>query len=828
MIDVGFVFMNDQPNTQESTGPRRENEDQPRATPRGARVPGQNSPAYYYGRSPSGTYGYGPGAGYGEAPYYGSGEGGLQSADSILGPMSIGRVIRVVMQKWPSLIVSVLLGLGIGFAYFKTAPVVFSASSVIEMQATRPRVLKTDDVILHDPNTTGTMNEIINTRLAKLRSREVILMVAERVRADFANLKSMADEDLIQMLIWSVDFKPRRMSRLIDITARHSSKEIAQGIANAYAITTEVYSMDENKAASDAGVAWLKATGEAQRRVIEKADDEVLRFRVDNKIDVMENQKRAVDSILLLLNNDLARAEIDQSRGADLLAVLNEIQKGPDKISSLPEIVPRGVEIATAQADLQNAITERDVLLMRFTDKHPDVVQLNNKVDVCRRQFLESVSRARETASANLELMVKQTESLRERTKVNEKMSSELELKLISAKARLEQLQRDREAADMSYRSILRRIEDARLAIDDSSASTRVIEKASLPQRQIAPDPRVAFSTGPLLGLLVGFLFIMVLDRLEDRVTGVSDIERHMSTKVLAMIPRVPHVKRDQLVKLCAEKKFSRFAESFAGLRGLLESPRYIDLTHVILVVSTQPEEGKTVTSCNLAMTYAMSGKKTLLIDFDLRRPRIGRMFHSVTDNDRAHSLVDVLDAGDIQAFDNLPIPSGFENLSLVTSRTSTQISPSTVMGCAAIRSFFEWAREHYEHILVDSPPYGLVSDAVALGSLSDSVILVCRPERSRYRAIRHALRSLLESGARVLGVIVNDIDFKGGGNFGSYDYSRSYGYNHYGRYGRYGYGYGYYPRGTSSDKGQSAPDADGAAADAAASSELDVADEEG
>lgn len=828
----GFEFMNDQQSQDPiATAPEQDATRGARtaAPSAGHRGEGRHAPAYYYGRSPTaGSYGaYGYGAGYGDTPY--GGEEGLQGGDSFLGPMSIGRVIRVVLQKWPSLVVAVLLGLGVGFAYYKTAPVSYRAMSVIEMQAKRSRLLKTDDVILNDPDQSGTLNEIINTRLAKLRSREVILLVAERVRADFPSLKALSDQELIDMLIWSVELKPRRMSRLIDISARHAQPKIAEAIANAYATTAEVYSMDDNRAASDAGVAWLKAKGEEQRRIIEKADQDVLDFRVENQIDVMENQKRAVDSVLLQLNNDLARAEVEQTRFADLLAVLNEIQKDPDKISSLPEVVPRATEIAAAQAALQNAITERDALLMRFTDKHPEVQQASNKVDVCRKQFLEAVYRARETAAANLELMVKQTESLRERTQVNEKLSSELELKLIAAKSRLEQLLRDREAADISYRSILNRVEEARLAIDDSSANIRVIEKAVEPKRQVSPDPRVAFSTGPLLGLLIGFLFIMVLDRLEDRVTGIADIERHMSTKVLALIPRVPHVKRDQLVKLCADKKFSRFAEAFAGLRGFLESPRFNNLTQVVLVVSTQPEEGKTITSSNMAMTYAMAGQKTLLVDFDLRRPRIGRMFETVAgrDQDRSRSLVDVLAAGDASAFDQLPIPSGYENLDLVTSRTSTQISPATVMGSEALKQFFAWARAHYEHVVIDSPPFGLVSDAMALGVLSDAVLLVCRPERSRYRAVRHALRSLLESGARVLGVVINDVDFKSGGSFGGYDYTRSYGYNRYGRYGRYGYGYGYYKRGLEDDDDAARPEADPAGTTAGASSVLDVDDDE-
>ena len=117
--------------------------------------------------------------------------------------------------------------------------------------------------------------------------------------------------------------------------------------------------------------------------------------------------------------------------------------------------------------------------------------------------------------------------------------------------------------------------------------------------------------------------------------------------------------------------------------------------------------------------------------------------------------------------------------------------------------TFFEWARKKYERVIIDSAPFGLVSDALALGMLSDSVIIVCRPERSRYGVVRHALRSLSESGSRILGVVVNDVDFGRSGTFSSYDYGAgAYDYSKYGyggRYGRYGYSSNYYRRNVGS-----------------------------
>ncbi len=789
---------------------------------------------YYYG-SPPAAYG-GDGRAYGAAgygmPYYGGGGGdNNESGDSLLGSLTFARMLRVVTQKWPTLVVAVLLGLGGGFAYYKTAPVSYRAVSTIEMHV-RPGKLMNTEVVLNNPNTQGPTDEIFNTRLAKLRSREVIQMVAERVRADHPNLKELSDEEMYRMLYNGVEFNLQRRSRLVQVIARHENPVIAQGIANAYATTAETFSMEENKEQAESGVAWLMSTAESQKRMIEKADDAMLDFRVANKIDVMENEKRAVDQVLQQLYSELARSESEQTRALELLAVLNMIQNNPERVASLPEIVPRAAEIAAAQQAMQDILAERDAKLMRYTENHPEVQQLNNALEVSRKQYLDAVWRARETAAANLDLINKQTESLREKTTQNEELSSSLEQKIVAARLRMEQLDREREVSDMNYRAILRRMEEARLAYDENAATIKIIEEAAEPRRPISPDPRVAFTTGPVLGLVFGFLFILLLDRLEDRITGTSDIERHMSTKVLALIPHVPRVKRNDLITMSADKKFSRIAEAFAGLRGLLESPRYRQLTQAVLVVSTQPEEGKTVTSCNLAATYALSGQKTLLVDFDLRRPRIGRMFQA--NQGRETSLMDVLATGKPELFDKLPQPSGYDHLDLIVSRPSAHHSPANVMGADIVPRFFAWARERYDRIIVDSPPFGLVSDAVVLGTLSDSVMLVCRPDRSRYRAMRHAIRQFIESGAKLLGVVVNDVDFGRSAAFSNYDYHQyGYGYrNRYGRYGRYGYGYGYgqggyYKRDLGAMADEDDTTAEGDDATAPAFSVLDVDDDE-
>jgi capsular exopolysaccharide synthesis family protein len=303
-----------------------------------------------------------------------------------------------------------------------------------------------------------------------------------------------------------------------------------------------------------------------------------------------------------------------------------------------------------------------------------------------------------------------------------------------------------------------------------------------------------------------------------------------MAARVLALVPHVPRAKRDVLAVMTATRKFSRLAEAFAGLRSLMESPRYQEMSRVVLVVSTQPEEGKTITCCNVSLAYALTGQRTLLVDFDMRRPRLAHVFGLRSTN--PPSLMHVLNENDPSLFGTLPVSSGYPSLDIVTSRSTTQISPASIMGSGIVPQFIKWARENYERVIIDSPPFGLVSDSVVLATLADSVVMVCRPDLSRYRAMRHAIRYLSSAGATVMGVVVNDVDFGRSSYFSNYDY-HTYGYSYTYKYGKYGR---YYTRlaedreTPSTPSGAAAPTPDEAAAAASArptESVLDVDDDE-
>ena len=289
-----------------------------------------------------------------------------------------------------------------------------------------------------------------------------------------------------------------------------------------------------------------------------------------------------------------------------------------------------------------------------------------------------------------------------------------------------------------------------------------------------------------MLSLGLGFLFVLVIDNLEDTVVNLTDIEGRLALKVLAVFPHVRRKRREQVARFLIEDKYSQFSEAVAGLRNLLDSPRYEAFTHCLLVISTQPGEGKTITSTSIAISHAQTGKKVLHVDFDLRRPRLVKVWDLELTQERSFShVLQAANGGEKPDFAKLVNKSAVPGLDVICSLPPEGVSPATIFGSAAVTDFFEWARANYDRIVVDAPPYGIVGDVVSLAAHVDSVIIMCCPDRTHFRPIQYCSRSLTEAGANILGVVVNDVEVS---NVSVFDPSS---HRHYG-YGGYGYGYGY------------------------------------
>lgn len=755
----------------------------------------------YYGSAQTPAY-YGGGS----APYYYGGSGGApggnEDADSLVGTITLGRVLRVIAQRWISVLVFLLIGLVAAFAVYRISPTIYEAKSEFTMDIRRPHGGRGGiaDVGIDMEQFGGTYEEIFNTRLSDWRSDKIVTKIIQQYRANYP-ASTTTERELIETLADS-ELELIRHSRLITIAVRSTTANLAASLANAYAEAIENFTDEENKLRCDKAVAQIHEQVEKQRRQDESVAKQLLDFRTKNKIDDLNSEREILQQSLQKTTADVLEMRTQVTAATEWEKVLRAAQETPENFGALPTAVPRSSEIGEAYTRLQNGKMEMNALLARYTRNHPEVKAHEKKLETIKQEFVDAVSRALATAHGNLAAYKNQLAVFE---KNSEKLRTELALigqKIVSADAGLKQLEQEKEVSSTILTDLMQKENEARIAAEQNNEIVRVGRPALVPTKPVLPNPIIIFSAGAVLSLALGLLFVLVLDHLEDTIVSLQDIEGRLALKVLAVLPHIRRKKREQVAKFIAENKYSQFAEAMAGLRNLLDSPRYQPVSKVLLLMSTQPGEGKTITSCSLAISSAQAGKRTLLVDFDLRRPRLARVWGFKIDLE--HSFSHYLSRKDgARDFASLVMASGIEHLDVVASLPPDNVNPASVMGSQVVPDFFKWARANYDRVIIDSPPFGIVGDVMTLASLVDSVMIMCCPDRTHFKPIQHAARSLGESGATVIGIVVNDVEMgSAGGAFSQSGHSYGYGYGGYGGYRAYGGSYRpYAPRETLQKK---------------------------
>ncbi len=673
------------------------------------------------------------------------------------GGLTPRRVLKILQRKWQPILLVVALGAVGTLFYFMLTTRIYQATSMIEIRLRTPRIMAQsvhEDIGLIQPW------EEFNTRLQKLRGSSMRQHFVAQYREMYPEATE-TDALLEDLFASRAEVRHMRNTNIIVLSAEHPEPELAARVANAYAMGAEFQSVSENRDLSNDAVAWLQEQAEVQRELVAEADARLVAYRAENQIDSLEAERKSAEASILSLNQLSVDLESQMVMLRDVAAMLEAAKEDPQQFTSLPEDIPGRRAISDALLRLDEVTAHRDGLLEKYTQQHPEVLLNSAAVERETERFLQSVERTQRAVAASIDLKVNQIESLRQKLEIQRTRAADLEMEIVKRNSEYNALARERDARERAYTGILRRIEEARLAADEKTFSVRVLERATTPERPIRPSARKVFALGLLLSMMAGFAVGLVTDRFDDRVMSVADIEAGLRLHVLGVVPRVPDAERKDLALASLNASaLGQILDVFATIRSRLNSPQMAQTSKVILMASAAPEEGKTTCSSNFAIICARSKEKTLLVDFDLRPRQKTQIYADAVakykEKGTNHSLLHILADGDPGRFADLPVPGPCENLDIITSQASETHSPAVIIGGRSVRDFIDWARNHYDRIILDVASLGVSDDAFTLSGIADCVVIVCQPNRIRLRAMRHALQQFGNVGANVAGLIVN------------------------------------------------------------------------
>lgn len=336
------------------------------------------------------------------------------------------------------------------------------------------------------------------------------------------------------------------------------------------------------------------------------------------------------------------------------------------------------------------------------------------------------------------------------------------------------ELEREAETSRRIYESLLARLEETQSEAQTQTSNVMVIDSAVPPIRPYKPRPLLNIMVALFVGIVGGVLLAFFIEYLDPTVRIPDDIEKALGLNVFGIIPKVGRSWRRGPAKgelFVAQKGQSTAAESFRAMRtALLVKLRSVTGCRVILVTSANPSEGKSTVSLNLAAAFQQNQLRVLLIDGDLRKPRLHKIFDLPADG----GLADILEhsKGLTKCVHEDIAGLGFDFLTCGAHSEK----PTEILGSEQMRAALEIMKKAYDIIIIDTPPFLAVADVAVLNEYADAVVIVAKYHSTHRRHLKDVRRHFAERGAKVMGVVINQVSVR----------EKDYYYNQY-----YYYGYG-------------------------------------
>ncbi|HTP10126.1 MAG TPA: polysaccharide biosynthesis tyrosine autokinase [Anaerolineae bacterium] len=323
-----------------------------------------------------------------------------------------------------------------------------------------------------------------------------------------------------------------------------------------------------------------------------------------------------------------------------------------------------------------------------------------------------------------------------------------------SKESELARLQTELAQLRQSLAYLLQSYENIRLAEAQSTSNIVVVEPATLPTSPVRPRTFQNTLLGALVGLMLSVGLVFLIEYLDDRIRSPEQIDKVLRLPVVGLIAKMGNgyhgTGKHRLIAVREPR--SPVVEAFRSLRTNIQFAGVDQPIRTLLVTSAGPSEGKSTVAANLAVVMAQTGLKVALIDADLRRPTLHKLFNQINRS----GLTDMI-LRDPSQWSGLAIASGVPNLSLLLSG-SLPPNPSELLGSKRMRQLLDHLHQSYDMVIIDAPPLLPVTDALVLSSLTNGVLLVIDYGSTRIGEAVHGKTQLDQSGARILGVVMNKI----------------------------------------------------------------------
>lgn len=718
---------------------------------------------------------------------------------------------HVLMKRRLVAVLAISATVAMTFMYTERQPKVYRAAASIIVEHRSPSVLSAvKEVIELGSGSYWSTTEYLKTQLEVLKSRQIAKRVVDRLGlamderflglADQAltpkqKLERMAKMDAVRRLMDSVEANLKIDSRVIILSVDHTDPTMAADIVNTLAEAYRDQNLEYRKQVIREANDELREMTESLRAEKDEAERRMLTFERKHGIGSLESRQKAVEARILSLNEKFTQANIDRinfesSRVREELAEwiqsLEAILASRDIASTSYSKVVESPEVQSLRAQLITYQVKEKEIERQYGEKHPALQAVKDQRRLVRRSLRDTVERILRADHTELKRKLGEEEDklaevldteqglLKElrASREEENALKRVQLEYEPLKSRLEEITK-------VHDNVRDRFQETTLSAQVETNNVRVQDYAVQPERPIKPNYRFNLIAGLILGILMAVGAAYFAESLDNTLRDRSDVEAIPGLYFLGILPSIRRT-----IHAVGTSAYSRERDLYPfyhpkssaaeHLRSIQTNLLYNDPNkrpRVFLVVSPNPREGKTTLAIHTGVIFATSGLRTVLVDTDMRRPRVHKAFDATPKNGGVAAYL--IQGGDVGNFINrTEVP----NLDLLGCGIRPP-NPVELLQSRAFLHLFESLKSRYDIVLFDSPPMLAVADSRILATHVDAIICVAKARQTTRDTLREGRRYLDGVFPYPVGCVMNDVDMSSGSYHYYYYYGTKYGY---------------------------------------------------
>jgi polysaccharide biosynthesis transport protein len=673
---------------------------------------------------------------------------------------SLGDYYVMIRERWfLGLACALAICIGVGY-FFATQPRIYQAQSAL-LWDQKERVVDMPQVVDMglDGGGGAMWRVLLENHINQLSSRsfrEYVVMSFSEEEAQRIIAAHLAGEEtdrapslsgaLGQVLVENVSG-----SFVIGIQVRHRDPEVAALVADRYAERYIEFARDRRDDVNIEAIEFLKQRAEEFRQRVNEAEQALQEYRREHNLGAVEENRTLVGERLDSINVSLMQARVER---LDLEGQLRHIARILENEAEMIELggVVSSESIRTFVQRRDELRHEREVMSEKYLEQHPRMISNQRAIEATERLIRENIERAMTDIRNRLA-----NARERETTLLAGLADAENEsLALGQLKIAYAGLQRSADGMRQAHAQILNRLNETTITSRLQSSTIRIVDRASIPKRPVEPDLRKA---AILIVFLGGFFFVGVpvgLGLLEHRLKASHEVENLLGRRLLGEIPSVRKVKKKERPHLVEKDLDDAAAESFRSIISQLQMSWENQYPKALISTSTIPGEGKSFIATNLAGCFAAHGCKTLLIDFDLRRPTLHQVYDLPNDVGILHWLKEGDGkVGDLLNDDLLGITEVRHNLFLLRAGGSTKKATESIAN-PAVGEMIGGLKSEFDLLIFDCPPFGIFPDAFSLCRFVDHALYIVRFGKVDRRQVKAYIDRFDEANVELTGVVMN------------------------------------------------------------------------